>query len=69
MKQLSLEDQAMVHRYRYYVMNSPIISDSEYDRLEEEAIKQADSKHPIHNPGSDLEESYSEEIITIAKKL
>lgn len=69
MKELNIADQCMVHRYRYYVMNSPVISDFEYDKLEQDALIISHPNHPIYNPGSDLKESYSEHIIKIANSL
>lgn len=66
---LAIEDQCMVHRYLYYVVGRPIISDYQYDMLEKKAVETADENHKIHSAGSDLASSYSDEIIKIAKTL
>ena len=59
----------MAHRYLYYIKNSPVISDYEYDILEHAALQVVDEDHPLHFPGSDMESSYSKEIIELANKL
>lgn len=69
LKEISVEDQCMVHRYLYYVKSTPIISDYEYDMLEKKALETAVEDHPIHLPGSDMEKHYSDEIIAIAKSI
>lgn len=66
MKKLSIEDQCLVHRYLYYVKARPIISDYEYDMLERKAVLTAPKDHPIHSSGSDLEDSYPQNIKDIA---
>lgn len=65
----SLADIAMAHRYLYYVLGLPVISDREYDQIEREARETAPHAHGIHGPGSDLSESYSSHQISIAGKL
>lgn len=62
-------DICMAHRYLYYVLCSPIISDREYDMLEKKALNEIKEDHPLANPGSDREESYSEKIKSLAKKM
>ena len=42
---LSLRDQIMNHNYRYYVLDDPIISDDEYDRLLRE-LEHLEKQHP-----------------------
>lgn len=59
----------MAHRYLYYVKNTPVISDMEYDMMEREALQVVDENHPLHSPGSDMESSYSKEIKRIAEGL
>lgn len=59
----------MAHRYLYYVKNTPVISDFEYDMLEKVALDVISKDHPLNSSGSDLEESYSDEIKQIANKL
>ena len=64
---MDIEHEVMVHRYRYYIMCSPLISDSEYDRLEKKARDQLPSSSPVHNIGSGLEESYNPLVIKDAR--
>lgn len=66
---LSKADQCMVHRYLYYVLNSPIISDQEYDRMERDATEFLDDNHPLFKCGSDIDSSYDDEIKEIARTL
>jgi NAD-dependent DNA ligase len=63
---LSVADKCMVHRYLYYVVFRPVLTDQVYDKLEREAVESTPEDHPIHQVGSDLERSYSEEIKRIA---
>jgi len=42
---LSLRDQLVDHNYRYYVLDDPIISDDEYDRLLRE-LEHLEKQHP-----------------------
>lgn len=63
---LSIEDKCLVHRFLYYVLCDPIISDYEYDQMELVAKKNAVDSHMIHKVGSSLVSSYSEEIQQIA---
>ena len=60
---------ALAHRYLYYVLMSPVLSDQEYDRIEEAAVEIAPDDSPIHDPGSDLDESYSQEVKQLAYRL
>ncbi|WP_376693427.1 NAD-dependent DNA ligase LigA [Wenzhouxiangella sp. EGI_FJ10409] len=41
----SLREQLQEHNYRYYVLDDPIITDAEYDRLLRE-LEQLESEHP-----------------------
>ncbi len=66
---MKIEDLCLAHRFLYYVLNQPVISDFEYDKLEKQALLVADEDHAIKEPGSDLEDSYSEEIKEIAYTL
>lgn len=40
-----VREEINYHNYRYYVLNDPVISDSEYDRLMKE-LKSIEEKHP-----------------------
>jgi len=52
----------LAHRYLYYVLNTPVISDRAYDELEKAAIKILPSTSDVNKPGSDLDSSYSQEV-------
>lgn len=60
-----LEREVLEHRYRYYVLAEPIISDAIYDSIEREAREeQANNPNsPVHTVGSSLPSSYPKEII------
>jgi NAD-dependent DNA ligase len=58
--------QCLLHRYLYYVLSSPIISDYAYDMLEVEAKKE-DTEGLISTVGSSLSKSYPKEIIELAE--
>lgn len=64
-----LELEVLAHRYLYYVKNSPVISDYEYDHLEAHAKREAPEDSIIHLAGSDLEDDYSDEVIDRAYTL
>lgn len=70
----------MAHRYLYYVMARPVITDQAYDALEAQATKRYDpdtgnmilllpDDHPLNKPGSDNPKSYTTYQIRLAKKL
>lgn len=62
---MNLLEQIQFHRYRYYVMDDPMISDYEYDVLERRARDQyGDDAVGI---GSSLRSSYPESIRTRAE--
>ena len=58
----------MVHRYLYYCMCSPVISDYTYDELEREASKE-DPDGPLSVAGCDYEPAYPQEIKDAARKI
>lgn len=64
-----LELQVLAHRYRYYVLSSPILSDSEYDALERKARAVLPPESPVHGVGSSLRSSYSSAVVTYAMGL
>ncbi len=61
------EKLVMAHRYLYYVLGQPTISDYRYDKLEHIVRKNAPSSSPVHEVGSSLESSYTEDVIKIAR--
>lgn len=69
MSQKKLELLILAHRYLYYVLAQPVISDYEYDKLETEAKKILPLTSQVHEVGSDLAESYSDEVKIKAHKL
>ena len=44
-----LRDEIRYHNYRYYVLNSPVVSDAEYDRLMKE-LRELEAAHPLLVP-------------------
>ena len=66
-EQLRLEREVMVHRYLYYVLAEPVISDMEYDLLDRKAVAACPPESPVHQVGSSLPNSYSKEIIREAR--
>lgn len=75
-----LQLTCLAHRYLYYVENSAIISDAEYDRFEKELKdlreafpnlweKSEYRKHcPTETVGSELDESYPEAAVWLAQQ-
>lgn len=64
---LEIEKTVLAHRYLYYCLSKPVISDYEYDKLEKEALKVVAEDSVIRECGSDLEDSYSDEVKNLAK--
>jgi NAD-dependent DNA ligase len=64
-----LETLVMAHRYLYYVLCEPVISDQAYDLLERKARKKCSANSPVHGVGSSLESSYTQEQINKALEL
>jgi len=73
-------DTVMAHRYLYYVLAKPIISDQEYDRLEKQVSQKFDAEngvwvdllppeHPLNKPGSSDPKSYTAKQVRLAKKM
>jgi len=65
----NLEKEILAHRYLYYILNRPILSDREYDIKEKYAKSILPENSPVFSMGSDLESSYPKEVIEFAKKL
>jgi len=61
-RQLSLEDQVLLHRYCYYVLANPLVSDAVYDQIEREARKIYPEDNVVHKVGSSLPSSYPDWI-------
>lgn len=56
------EHEVLVHRFLYYVMAEPVISDFEYDVIEREARAVLPPESVVHKVGSSLPTSYSAEV-------
>lgn len=56
------EREVLVHRYLYYVLAQPTISDFEYDIIERQAREVCPPESPVHGVGSSLPSSYSDDI-------
>ena len=61
-----LERQVMAHRFLYYVLSSPILTDAEYDALERDFLSKTEEDSPVRRPGSDLESSYTKDETALA---
>jgi NAD-dependent DNA ligase len=63
------ELQVMAHRYLYYVMCSPVLSDSIYDVIEREARAICPPESPVHGIGSSLASGYTGSQVEYAHAL
>lgn len=55
-----LELEAMAHRYLYWVLDKPVITDQAYDDLERMACKVLPASSPLHGVGSSRAQDYTE---------
>lgn len=69
MEFIDTEDALLAHRYLYYVLGTPVLSDREYDELEKEFLAGCPWESPIAYPGSSLESSYEERVIRLANEI
>lgn len=65
----TLELDVMAHRYLYYVLAAPVISDREYDILEAIALRELPDDSPARMLGSSIAEHYTLEAIRRAEWL
>jgi len=67
------EKIVLAHRYLYYVLTQPIVTDRMYDTIEKNARKILETigvdESPIFLCGSDLASSYSDEVKALAVSL
>jgi len=56
------EHEVLVHRFLYYVLAEPVVSDFEYDVIEREARAVLPPESVVHKVGSSLTSSYSAEV-------
>ena len=73
--------QCLVHRFAYYVLASPLVSDAEYDRMEADLIRLLAAEPALHKEllypdmcasthiGSSNPEDYPRHVEMIAKSL
>jgi len=64
-----LELLVMAHRYLYYIVCEPSLSDHAYDALERQAREVCPPESPVHGIGSSLASSYTAEQIIEARTL
>ena len=60
------EDEVMAHRYLYYVLAEPVLTDADYDTLERRAREVCSSESPVHKVGSSLPSSYTKKQVELA---
>lgn len=63
-----IEDSIMAHRYLYYVLSQPVVSDFIYDALERDAREVLSLDSPVHGVGSSLRDSYTPDQIALANQ-
>ena len=68
MNQNNLELDVMAHRYLYYVLAEPVLSDYEYDVVERKARAVLPAESPVQGVGSCLPNSYTAEQIARAQE-
>lgn len=56
-------------RYLYYVENISLVDDNLYDLLEAKALKTKSGRDKLDTVGSDIKESYPDEIISFSEQL
>ena len=62
-----LREELHLHNYNYYVLNAPVISDIEFDKLMRE-LQDLEAKHPEHSDenspsmrvGSDINKNFTQ---------
>lgn len=66
---MPLSTDILAHRYLYYILAAPVLSDFDYDVLEKRAVAELPADHPVHKPGSDLAKDYPDHVIERALML
>lgn len=64
-----IENTVMAHRYLYYVLADPVLSDFAYDDLEREARAVLPEDSPVQGVGSSLPSSYTPAQIALAESM
>ncbi len=62
------ECEVMAHRYLYYVLGTPVITDFMYDQLERTARQVLPPSSCVHSVGSSLASSYTIHHIQMAEE-
>lgn len=63
------ELEVLAHRYLYYVLARPVLSDYDYDRLEARAKRELPGDSPVHTVGSDCASDYPADVVAYARGL
>jgi NAD-dependent DNA ligase len=61
-----LEIQVLAHRYLYYVLTRPVLSDYDYDLLERRAKRALPETSSVHSVGSERPEDYPKAAVEYA---
>lgn len=64
-----LENCLMMHRYLYYVLGKPVISDKQYDDMEKTFLYLYPDNKNINKVGSDRGNDYSDDVKKLAESL
>jgi len=64
-----LEIQLLAHRYLYYVLQRPVLTDYVYDMLERKIRKRLPETSVVWEVGSERPEDYNEEVRAYAAEL
>jgi hypothetical protein len=62
-----IEDTVMAHRFLYYVAANPMLSDYQYDLLEEQARRVLPASSPVHRLGSSIADDYPPRVKALAQ--
>lgn len=61
--------EVLAHRYLYYVLSQPVITDYDYDMLERRARQELPTEETLFTVGSSRPEDYPEEVVSRAREL
>lgn len=67
--QQAIQLEALAHRFSYYVLAAPVLTDIDYDALERTALVDAPPDSPLRRPGSDIRSDYPEDVQALAGHL
>jgi len=66
---MTQEQVILAHRYLYYVLGEPVVSDAVYDQMEREARAALPESSVVHKVGSSNPWDYSDEVKQYAEEL